>query len=50
MLLMVVLGKFATVVGCCWVVMVVNEGDAGGDGVYVVTMMVWKDDGGADSE
>ena len=30
--------------------MVVNESDAGGGGVDVVTMIVWKADGGADSE
>ena len=30
--------------------MVVNEGDAGGGGVDVVIMMVWKVDGGAGSE
>ena len=49
-LLTMVLGKFADVVGCCWVVMVVNEDDAGGSGIDVVTMMVWKGDGGAGSE
>ena len=30
--------------------MAVNEGEAGGGGVDVVTMMVWKADGGAGSE